>query len=250
MELGLGKIVSCLVLSVVLLACQSTVEHSITERKPDFNTLYEKAQSDKQAQIDLVELVIQEPEWANSFLYFLASNYAISLDRVEDAGFLFFAGQARGAIELYMHPAPPGGAGSALGALRHTIGSVVNPAIMQPRVYSNIVSRFDTWEVIPHPNYDFPWDKTNNQKSAKELAHKGSEIKSSMLTHMKPMADLLGIPEYYKAFKTIQDYNLTLSYEQQTDPQFLEAFNDAKNVIVTIEKSKGYDILKSRFDKA
>ena len=249
MESGFVKTFKYAILCLLLAGCQSSIEQYDSHGNPNFNALYESAQSNRQAQSDLVELVLKEPSLVNSFTYFIAAKYAISLGKIEDAGFLFFAGQARGKLELYMHPAPSVDVGSALGALKQTIGSVVNPAIMQPVIYSNIVKRLNSWEVIPDPSYEFPWDTTNNNKTATEVGEKSVEIKSSMFAYMKPMAELLDIPDYYQAFQTIQDYNLKLSYKQRSEPEFLDKLNEAKKVIVGIEKSKGYDIFKSRFDK-
>ena len=193
--------------------CVMAEENGITINK-EFFTAYSKANGTPKERQEIVDLALKYPQYTPSVMYFIAARNAYVNGKLEDAGFFFFAAQARGALELFQYPQPPGGSGTVIPALRQTIGHYINPAIMEPTTYSKITSRIDKWEIMPARDYISPF-KSSKPKSYDEAKAKGHEIKDGLLAYMKPMSKLLGNHSYYQALKEIQRYNLVLSSDDR-----------------------------------
>ncbi len=154
--------------------------------------------------------IVTHADETSSVFMFLAAGRAFKLQYIEDAGFLFYAGQMRSNIDLQRFP-PTGKGGNspnvALDAIKQTLGSVINPMVFRlPDVYSKIIDRLELWEPVTKQNYDPGWkhkgrnDKYNEHKVIKN-------IKSEYLNHARGISKLLHTPEYFEAFKVVQDYN-------------------------------------------
>src|SRR5262245_29017385 len=83
-----------------------------------------------------------DAERRNSFELFTAASAALAAGRIEDAGFLFFAAQARFEIDMQVFPPTQSGADSPKvlkSALSATIGQAIQPALAtKPVAYANI----------------------------------------------------------------------------------------------------------------
>ena len=101
-----------------------------------------------------IDAIVADSSLVSPTYLFIASKTALTLNRVEDAGFLFYAAQLRTAFDFERYDAPrqPDGNNAAtyLGFLRQTIGESVNPAIMrEPARFTAAMNRLDRWELVP-----------------------------------------------------------------------------------------------------
>lgn len=173
-----------------------------------------------------------------SHLMFMAAAVALRLDRLEDSGFLFYAAQLRSRFDQERFPpiekegdAPQG----ALAALNFQIGAAINPALMGvPKSFRAVVDRLRAWEVHTASNYDPGW-KYAEPKPAAEAHALGERMKQESLESAEGIATLLNTPEYFKAFKTVQDYNLG-SPEVPERPETVAQVENARKQLREIEE--------------
>lgn len=158
-----------------------------------------------------LEQVISHSDQRSAGVLFVASQVAMSENRLADAGTLLMQAQLRGKFDLAIFP--PTGTGpnhpmTALGSLNESIGSTVNPAIARnPHIYTQVIARLESWMPSVPNNYDPGWDYSRRGDEA--VARNGhQEHLNDYMAEMKKVAQLLCNPEYLKCFKIVQDYNL------------------------------------------
>jgi hypothetical protein len=213
--------------------------------KPDFDRLInnlstsEGVTKDKNHFTTLITETLEKPAYASSIVYLVAAKAAVNVERMEDAGFLLYAGKARARLEIFVTAPDPSSEGALISALRMTVGETVNPAIVKrPEIYKSVRDRIEAWDIMPHENYDFPWLKRGNPKTGSQIIEKGAQIKQDLLTQMDTFYSLIIIPEYFVAMQTIQRYNLNLNFDQRKDPNEIGQYERAILTIKTIEASK------------
>lgn len=149
-----------------------------------------------------VDYVLAHMRAARADMLLTASLAALQLKRVEDAGFLFYAGQLRSRMDQQRFP-PEGKGGSspavAIGALQAVIGAEVNAAVMSDaQVLSRTLDRIEAWDVTTVDGYEPGW-KYTNALPAGEAAKVSQSVKAEYLQTGRNVATLLGIPEYVAA---------------------------------------------------
>jgi hypothetical protein len=172
-----------------------------------------------------------------------ASLAALRLGRLEDAGFLFFAGKLRGRIDMECFP-PIGQGGDspgvALSALGFQIGGALNPAIMrEPKSFKAAIDRVRAWDVQMQRGYDPGWKHTS-PKPAAEARALAAKAKEEYLEPADGLATLLNTPEYFEAFKIVQDYNFS-DPKEQVKPKARERMDQAQKQLREIEERKGIE---------
>ena len=162
-----------------------------------------------------VDAIVTDTSLVSPTYLFIASKTALTLNRVEDAGFLFYAAQLRTAFDFERYDAPrqPDGNNAAtyLGFLRQTIGESVNPAIMrEPARFTSAMNRLDRWELVPSRQAYYPEFAANRFKTAPETwAASAAALKDRFMTQFgRRQARLLNDPEYFAAFRVVQAVNL------------------------------------------
>jgi TonB family protein len=147
---------------------------------------------------------------------FLASNTALRLGRVEDAGFFFYAAQVRVAFDfdrLDASPTPDGNnAATYLGFLRGTIGAQVNPAIMrEPMRFAAVIARLERWDVVPADGAYYPeFENAKPKLPRARWAAAGAALKEQFLTVFgRRTLKLLQDPEYHAALLDVQKVTLS-----------------------------------------
>jgi len=148
----------------------------------------------------------------------LASNTALRLGRVEDAGFFLYAAQVRAAIGFERYDAPRradgNNAATYLGFLNQTIGEQVNPAIMRDRAqFGAAIARIERWDPAPAADAWQPEFAGATLKLPEaRWAASAAAIKERFLTGFgRRTRTLLNDPEYYEAFAIVQDQMLHAS---------------------------------------
>jgi len=163
-----------------------------------------------------VDAIVGDSSLVSPMYLFLASKTALTLNRVEDAAFLFYAAQLRGAFdfERYDVSRQPDGNNAAtyLGFLRQTIGSSVNPAIMrEPAHFAAVIDRLDRWTLVPSPKAFYPEfaDAKGFKTAPPTWVASAAAIKDGFMKQFgRRQATLLNDPEYFEAFRFVQAMNL------------------------------------------
>jgi hypothetical protein len=164
-----------------------------------------------------VDAIVGDSSLVSPMYLFIASKTALTLNRVEDAGFLFYAAQLRTAFdfERYDVSRQPDGNNAAtyLGFLRQTIGASVNPAIMrEPAHFTAVMDRLDRWALVPSRRAFYPeFEEAKDFKTAPGTwAASAASIKEGFMRQFgRRQARLLNDPEYFEAFRFVQAMNLS-----------------------------------------
>jgi hypothetical protein len=163
-----------------------------------------------------VDAIVSDSSLVSPVYLFFASKTALTLNRVEDAAFLFYAAQLRTAFdfERYDVARQPDGNNAAtyLGFLRQTIGASVNPAIMrEPAHFAAVIDRLDRWTMVPSPKAFYPeFAEAKGFKTAPATwVAAAAAIKDGFMKQFgRRQATLLNDPEYFEAFRFVQAMNL------------------------------------------
>jgi len=213
---------------------------------PELEKVFTNLQSnDRRSVEDAASYVVQHADTVPSFLLLLASAKAIALNDFENAGFLFYSGQIRAQFDLQRFPPTVKGGDSpttALGTLKKQIGEVVNPRVFrQPQVYSRIIHRLEQWMIATKADYNPGWEYHDQSVGGNDLQSWEKEtfnkIKSEHLVFARGFSKLLNMPEYFAAFKTVQDYDMA-SKSFRDVPANKRAMQDAENIMKHIEKKR------------
>jgi hypothetical protein len=228
----------------VLSSCATQPKNESVSIESKFETAFANANGTSGERQEIIDLALEHPEYSSSIIYFFAARNSFEKGKIEDAGFFFYAAQARARVELFQNPQSPGGGGVALAALRAPIGEYVNPAILEPNIYRKITTRLEQWAVMPAKDFVSPLQSAS-PKSYEETKEESISIKKRMLEYMRPMAELLENNEYNAAVKEIQRYNLGIKYDERELPENKKRYENAKSKIIQIENNLGYSVMKS-----
>jgi len=140
-----------------------------------------------------------DAEHVNTTVLLIAAGAASGSGEIEDAGFLFYAAQARYQIDKQVYPPVGkggGGPGALKAALSFSIGQAIVPAVTgDPTAYANVIARLSKWSPKFETDYDPGWEYKNvldKEVAAKVVA----TTCKAMLTPLKQKAKLLGREEY------------------------------------------------------
>jgi TonB family protein len=233
---GDGRLVLAAVLALGLLAAAAG-----TPGPPDEAALEKLSEGTPAQQRDALDRVLAHTGSTPSVYLFLASAAALQHGRTEDAGFLLYAAQLRSRLDLDRYP-PVGKGGDSpgvlIGALSTQVGQAVNPAIMRdPKVYQGVVDRLRAWSPETAKGYDPGWDFGRAQPAAPARVA-AEKMKREYLEPAEGMARLLNTPEYFEAFKVLQDFNLDAAGDGPKPEQIAQA-RQAEERMRTIEQKLG-----------
>lgn len=164
-----------------------------------------------------VDYVVAHAETLPADKLLIGANTAYGLRRLPDACFLLNAGRVRARYDLERYePKGTGGnsPGVALAALEDGVAQVVvRGIVLRPADYSESLKRFEAWNLKESvAGYQPGWEYLREVKVSAKLA---AELKEKLLGNAKPMATLLGMPEYFAAFKTFREVNDLPEVKQQ-----------------------------------
>ncbi len=163
----------------------------------------------------LVDAFVADASLVGPMTLFMASNTAMRLGQIEEAGFLFYAAQIRMAFDFDRYeisPRPDGNnAATYLAFLKETTGMSVNPALMrEPKQFAAVIARLETWDVVPAAGAHYPeFEEAKGFKLPREQwAARGREIREDFLARFgRRMMQLLADPQYAAALRFVQDVN-------------------------------------------
>ena len=196
----------------------------------------------KEEVVAAVAYIAKHADEVPPIVMFLASARAMALGDIETSGFLFYAAQIRAKFDLQRFP-PVGEGGNspgvAIGAIKYQVGAVVNPRVFRaPEIYSKILDRLDTLDAKTGDTYDPGWE----YKPSAQYEEKGhtwekellKTIKSDYLMSARGLSRLLNTPEYFTAFKIVQDFNFG-SADNREDTDNKSTYDEAINTMTRIE---------------
>jgi len=190
-----------------------------------------------------VDHVLTHATAAPAPLMYLAAARSLDLGRLGDAGFLYYAAQLRARFDLKRFPPVDKGGDSpavALSALSYQVGSAVNPAVMrEPVVFKTVIEKVRAWDVTPPPGYDPGWTYATPSPPADARALAAS-VKADYLRPAEGLVTLLNTPEYFTAWKTVQDANFA-PFDGKPHPERAAARETAEKRLREIEQRLGIE---------
>lgn len=179
---------------------------------------------------------------APSLQLFIGATAAMGNNRLEDAAFLFYIAQMRSRYDLLRFPPKATGGDSpaaVLAALNQQIGAAVNPAIMrQPASLTAVVKRVEAWTPAIPAGYEPGWPHTTGKQDAAKALF--ATQRAAFKKQFGAISALLNDPEYFAAFRTVQDYNFSTA-EQMKDARRKKAKQDAEQKMLAIERMRGLE---------
>ena len=223
----------------ILLAGALLVPAALGAQAPDVSETLSSGTPDEQRKA--LDAILARPASSPSVDMFLASAVALQLGRVEDAGFLLYAAQVRARVDLDRFP-PKGQGGDSpgvlIGALSMQVGQAVNPALMRdPKAFASAIARLRAWDAVAPDPYDPGWEHAKAKPLAQARAS-AETMKGDALQPAENMVRLLGTPEYFEAFKVLQDFNLNPS-TGQPPPDRIASARKAEQTMAAIEQRLG-----------
>jgi hypothetical protein len=190
-------------------------------KKPsDMDRAFEQLQNAHSAAdvTETVNFILANSGRAPSINLFLASAAAFAGKHLEDSAFLFYIGQMRLRYDLDRYPPLGDGGDNAalpLFAISQGLGESINPAIMrEPRAFGAVLDRVQAWAPATPKGYEPGWEYKGG-KSEAEAMKTAVANKQEMLRHFRDLVTLLNNPQYFAAFKAMQDANLAPFDEKQ-----------------------------------
>jgi len=157
---------------------------------------------------EALDYVLRNLNMANAEVLLTVSMAAAEVNRLEDAGFFFYAGQLRSRVDQQRFP-PVGKGGNspavAIGALLQMIGAGINPAIMrEPKLFAAVLDRLEAWDADTARGYDPGWEYAKALSPA-EAKNVSDAVKAEYLRGGRGVQSLVNIPEYVAALRDAQD---------------------------------------------
>jgi hypothetical protein len=175
-----------------------------------------------------------DPDRDNTFALLMASANAAKVGNLEDAGFLFYAAQARFEIDKQVFPPLKTAAddpGVLKAALSFSLGSAIVPHVKNdPVILPKIAARFATWSPKFDAGYNPGWEyKTPPASAAIPTVVAATKKKVADATSVK--LKLLGSGEYVKLTRELAEAN-------KIKQEYFTAVDKAKNTTLVPQKLK------------
>lgn len=160
-----------------------------------------------------VDWVVAQAAVAPPHLLYGAASTAYRLDRLDDALFLYSAGNLRSAWETTTFPPTAGGGDSPVvyfAFLARNAAQVINPAAMSdPRIIRTAVARLEKWAPLAPEGYrpGYPYRSIRPEEQAQLEALRGKM--TAYVKRLSRKAALLDVPEYRRCVRVV----LHQSYE-------------------------------------
>ncbi|NQT14590.1 MAG: hypothetical protein HQ582_17670 [Planctomycetes bacterium] len=224
-----------LAIGLVGVSCSAAFSQSPAE-----NDLSERLSKKGPDSIRALEAILEKPGEYSTLLLFHAALVAFADKRLEDSGFLFYAGQLRAGFDRACFP-PKGTGGSspflAYAVVRSMFGSAINPAVTaEPKTFERSLARLEDWTPKApkdyHPGYEF-----TERRSEEDVHEAVKAARTEFMAGMSGLAVLLNDMEYFAGFQVVQAHNLGSGDERPTKG----AFEEAMATMRRIEDEKGIE---------
>jgi hypothetical protein len=182
--------------------------------------------------------VLTHPEDATAMQLGVAADMSYRAGNLQDAGFLYYAARLRAAQDLEKYPPKDSQSASTNWFLSVVIDGVkidlLRQLFAQPKTLAEVIKRIEAFDPKEPVGYNPGWDHTRHDVPADLFA----KNKATLLEDMKPLSELLLLPDYFQAFCVYSEFN-NLSEEDQKNPAAIEARAKVAKLMKRIEKEKG-----------
>jgi hypothetical protein len=180
--------------------------------------------------------VVSHPENATGIQLGVAADMSYRAGNLQEAAFLFFAARLR--LDQDFEKFPPKDAAVRTDMFFTMVLDAVKLDLLhdlysQPKVLAEVVKQIETFELKEPGRYNPGWDYTRHDVPADLFA----KNKATMLEDMKPISELLLLPDYFLAFRVYRE-SYQLTEDEQKLPVVLEGRTKAVNAMKRIEKEK------------
>lgn len=194
------------------------------------------------AALPALDFILRNAAAAPSLQLFMGATAAVGNGRLEDGAFLFYAAQMRSRYDLVRFPPTATGdetPTALLAALNQQVGAVVNPAIMRaPKSLAAVIRRVEAWTPAVPAGYQPGWAHSAGKADAASTLF--ATQRAAFSRRFGALSTLLNDPEYFAAFRTVQDYNFA-SEEQQRNAARKKAKVAAEAKMLEIERRRGIE---------
>jgi len=181
--------------------------------------------------------VVAHPETATAIQLGVAADMAYRSGDLPEAAFLFYAARLRLYHDLEKFPPKESGADQTQSFLRAVTEGVqidlLRELYLHPKALAEVVRRIESFPIQEPAGYQPGWAYTTHDVARDWFA----KNKAVMVRNMKPMAELLAIPEYFEAFRTMRECN-DLPFDRQEDKAVVDRRTKAEATMTRIEKEK------------
>ena len=182
--------------------------------------------------------MLKTPDEYSAMILYAAAGAAFADQRLEDSGFLFYAGQLRARFDQKCFPPTETGGDNPFvlySAFSQGLGSTINPAVMaEPKAFSRAIDRLEKWSPKAPDDYT-PGYEFKQRLSEKDGHEAARQNRTEFLSRMRDFSTLLNNPDYFAAFRVIQARNLLSDDKRPTK----EDAENATKTMIRIESEKG-----------
>jgi hypothetical protein len=177
---------------------------------------------------------VENAEFSNTFELMTAAARAHAAGQIEDAGFLFIAGQMRFQIDRQVYP-PAKTGGDSPGVLTAALSASVGDAIIKtlatnPNAFVNVTSRLSKWSPKFEEGYKPGWEYTSALGKA-AIAPVVAATQKEVLAALQAKSQLYGNAEY---LQRADEVATAVAVEQK----YWRAFEEKKNLKLLPEELK------------
>jgi hypothetical protein len=180
--------------------------------------------------------VVSHPENATGIQLAVAADMNYRAGNLPEAAFLFYVARLRLEQDFEKYP-PKDDAVRSNMFFSMVLDAVKNDLMqdlyVQPKALGEVVKRIETFEPKEPAGYNPGWEHTRHDVPADFFA----KNKAILLGEMKPVSELLLVPDYFLAFRVYRE-SYALTEEEQALPAVLEGRTRATNAMKRIEKEK------------
>ena len=195
---------------------------------------FNASQAEQQQQVNYV---LQNAQRLELEKLYIAANTAFKLERLEDAGLLFYAAILRTESDIDKYP--PAGNGEAspvpyLNFLAVNSAARIDQALsFNPDQYDAVLKRFSAWNCQAPSDYKPSWEYSAVNPNAESC----EVIKRKRVVPMQRLAKLFTNPEYRANVEKLRDY-LMLDQQQQMQEQAIATRNQRLQSMLDYEKQQ------------
>ena len=184
-----------------------------------------------------VSYILKNTAQTDAEKLYIAANSAFVLERLEDAGFLFYAAVLRTESDLERFPPKKQDQQSPIPYLNflaaNSAARIDQMLTFNPDHYEKVLQRFKAWDCSISNDYQPSWEYTAVNPSASAC----SVIQQKRIQPMQRFTQLFANPGYRKNVERLRGY-LELSPEQQQQEQTAAEINQLLQAMLDFEREQ------------
>ncbi|MFM7289715.1 MAG: hypothetical protein ACKO6B_00600 [Planctomycetia bacterium] len=190
-----------------------------------------------------LDAVLERSDERASLVLLTAAAIAFNRQRLEDSGFLFYAGQLRLRFDERCFPPRDQGEGNPVSAIRGysvELGAGINPAVCdEPAAFSRALERVARWRPQVPDGYS-PGYAYDRRLSAEEARVAAEPVRAEFLARMNDCATLMNDEDFFRAQRVAG--RLLVPGEDRLPTG--EEYAAARSTMRRIAEEKGIEVLQ------